>query len=237
MTKQEKHIYQKFLAVAFVIHNYRIGDKQYFYSLFPKVAQDILDKAWATETKKAPIIDFYEKISDEEELIINDKFTKLRFNDTKIFDYLLKPISKSVDIKAESALRKLMANSYIRSADFAINDLTGIPDSFLSEDFNKKRKKKQIKILFGLIIIITVTFSSPRIIEGFTPVETLARKYHEESRYTYSGSLCWDGWKSQSRGRGTCSHHGGIKSYFEKGDYSLTFQQCLERARQRSWRE
>lgn len=237
MTKREKHIYQKFLTVAFVIHNYRIGDKHYFYSLFPNADKNILDKVWATETSKTPIIDWYEKVSDEEEQTIKEKFSKLRFNDAKIFDYLLKPINTNADIKAESALRKLMAISYLRSTEFAINDLTGIPETFLSEEFKKKRKKKQNRFLIGIALIITIAFSSPRIIEGLTPVETLAKKYYEVSRYTYSGTICRDGWKSHSRGSGTCSHHGGIKSYFEKGDYSLTFQQCVEKARQKSWRE
>lgn len=237
MTKQEKDIYLRLLSISFVIHSYQIGDKQYFYTLFPSVDQDILEKIWLTETKKSPIVSFYEQISDSEELLIKNKLNRLGHNEVKLFDYLSKPLDKNLDIKTESALRKLMASRYIEIAVFSINNLLGIPEKFLSKVFKEKRNLRRRRIFIGFTVIIAIAFSLPRVIEGLTPVESLARRYHEESRYTYSGSLCWDGWESHSRGRGTCSHHGGVKSYFEKGDYSLTFQQCLEKAKQKSWIE
>lgn len=27
------------------------------------------------------------------------------------------------------------------------------------------------------------------------------------------GAICWDGWVSSSTGRGTCSHHGGVREW------------------------
>ena len=31
---------------------------------------------------------------------------------------------------------------------------------------------------------------------------------------TVNATVCADGWVSSSTGRGTCSHHGGIKQYY-----------------------
>ena len=236
MTNKEIEIFKQLQSISFVIHSYNIGDKEYFISRFPKFKTKILDNIWQTHEKKTPIVTTYCQISESEEFLVKNSLKKFGYNESKLLNYLSSPIDKKTNINSEAALRKLIAIRYINHIEYSLNNYP-ITDYFLSEVFINKRKSQQRHTLIGVIVIITITFSLPRVIEGLTPVKILARKYHEDSRYKFSGSLCKDGWKSHSRGRGTCSHHGGIKFYFEKGEYSLTYDECLKKARETSWRE
>jgi hypothetical protein len=68
-----------------------------------------------------------------------------------------------------------------------------------------------------------------------TPAKELAWILHERSVYTYDGAMCNDGSKSSSQGRGTCSWHDGVDYYFYEGQYRITYEECLKKARQISW--
>lgn len=102
----------------------------------------------------------------------------------------------------------------------------------------KAKIKDFIANYFVLIIIVIVVvgyYLGPPIIERLTPVDTLAEKIHEKSKYKFSGAICNDGWTSHSQGRGTCSWHGGVDYYFYKDEYSKSIEECQEEARQISW--
>lgn len=91
-------------------------------------------------------------------------------------------------------------------------------------------KSYWIGILFILFIY------SPRIIEGFTPVEELAKKFHEQSIYSYKvGAICSDGWISNAKGRGACSHHGGVLTWRYKKVYLKSIEECRKKAIKLSW--
>ena len=113
--------------------------------------------------------------------------------------------------------------------------------------------KKYNGIIFFLVIIATL-LSIPRIIVGLTPVDKLTNKYlhskyerlsesstinvnvltkylHEESKYKARiGAICNDGWISNSTGRGTCSHHGGVSTWRYQEGYSKSIEVCQQEA-------
>lgn len=90
-----------------------------------------------------------------------------------------------------------------------------------------------------LAVAITLAlgiFAGPRIIDGLTPVDVLAERYHDHSKYEYRvGAICNDGWRSGARGRGACSHHGGVKEWIYQTAYKKTYDECRKEAEGNSW--
>lgn len=78
-------------------------------------------------------------------------------------------------------------------------------------------------------------FWGQRILDGFTPAEKLAVYIYERSKHKHSGSICRDGKKSYSQGRGSCSSHGGVASEFYKGQPTKSMEECIEEAIRISW--
>jgi hypothetical protein len=118
----------------------------------------------------------------------------------------------------------------------------------------KTEKILGISTTIIIILIIIGTLNYSRIKDGFTTVDVLTDKYiieyfddrynftvinldlltvfiREDTKYTHSGAICNDGWVSHSTGRGTCSHHGGVRKWFSKGDYSITIEESKVRNR------
>lgn len=123
-------------------------------------------------------------------------------------------------------------------------------------------------ILYSIILLIAF-FSIERTIDGLTPakillsrylckeykgmdeydkinVSTLTLHFYEKSILPFGGAVCKDGWVSNSTGRGTCSHHGGVKFWVHPGNHSKSLDECKfnailvyskfkEKAEKRSW--
>jgi len=92
----------------------------------------------------------------------------------------------------------------------------------------------------SLVLIVSLIgfFSLPRLIEGFTPVESICQKCLQKSKYEYRiGATCNDGWQSSATGRGACSHHGGVRQWKYHESYKKTHSECMEFAKERSWRK
>lgn len=115
-----------------------------------------------------------------------------------------------------------------------IIELNKIPEELESP----LKKNKSYTGVRSIIFIFSVIFLCclPRIIQGLTPVEILTERLHENSKYTFNGSICNDGHISHSQGQGSCSWHGGVNSSFEKGDYSKSIEECRVEALKLSWR-
>jgi hypothetical protein len=87
-----------------------------------------------------------------------------------------------------------------------------------------------------VIIAVVAPFAGPRVFDGFTPVETLAFRYHEASKYKYRiGAICNDGWRSGATGRGACSHHGGVREWIYATGYAKSWDESKEEADETSW--
>jgi len=75
-------------------------------------------------------------------------------------------------------------------------------------------------IIFGKygLWIVTGLFGVPAILRGFLWLKSFSQTIYQTKtvkRY-YDGSECWDGWITSSRGQGSCSHHGGVKTGFRE---------------------
>lgn len=94
-----------------------------------------------------------------------------------------------------------------------------------------------ITTVLGIYFVCTVIFccAGTRIVDGLTPAEELSVRLHERSKYEFSGSICRDNTVSTSRGRGTCSWHGGVKRTFKKGHYAKSLRECRKEAYELSW--
>lgn len=235
--KKENEFYQKLLKAAFIIHCYSIGDEFYFYLRFSRIEKSVLQEIWKVASSRQPFVTHYELIDESEKTIVRKKAWTFRGDSKVIYDYLSKPLQdNSKGFSVECELRRVLAIRYIDSVGYSLyNGPGGIPKSFLSALIKRKQKIANGVMLGLLIFGVVALFSLPRIIDGFTPVRTLAREYYEDSRYKFSGAICRDGWISHSRGRGTCSHHGGVREYFDEGEHRQTYEECLRRARERSW--
>lgn len=104
------------------------------------------------------------------------------------------------------------------------------------EKHNNNDNKEKIIIAIYILFLLSIPFWS-RIKDGFTSVDILTEKIYHESRFGFNGAICRDGWISHSRGRGTCSHHGGVRYYFTKNDHQISREEAREEARKRSWIE
>lgn len=75
-------------------------------------------------------------------------------------------------------------------------------------------------IIFGKygLWIVTALFAIPAVMRGHLWLKSLSQSVYQTKivkRY-YDGSECWDGWITSSRGQGSCSHHGGVKTGYRE---------------------
>jgi|GEM_PF-3395673 len=211
---------------AIIYRKYNLGDYSDFKVNLSKENNENLKLAWEFAFKK---IQNSEIIKDGTELSfrhLNGVQQKIKeFQDKDLFFYL----NDSNDItklqldeeKIERRFRNYLAKKYIESFET-----------------KKVQRKEKIKVYFKLLllaILIIVVFNLKTIKNGLTPISTLTEQIHENSKRKYNGAICNDGSISRSQGRGTCSHHGGVRYYFYKGEYSKSYKECLIEAKLKSW--
>lgn len=219
---------------AIVIRKYALGDFDFFQNNFSKYDANLLEKCWE-KTKKIhneDIIKDANEIDKEDLLIVQN-----RYNQTiKELSYLRSTLlyksfnPKKLHLKKENRERRL---SNLLAKDFIENtkkELVRIGTIKYKIVFNIFKYKALLFFSFLFIFI----FNKP-VFDRLTPVDKLAEKIHERSKYKYSGTKCNDGTTSKSQGSGTCSWHGGVDYYFYKGDYKKTTEESYIEAKEISW--
>jgi hypothetical protein len=68
-----------------------------------------------------------------------------------------------------------------------------------------------------------------------SPLEIANKLYKESSVEIRVGAYCEDGTESNSIGRGTCSHHGGVDYWKTETVYNKTYKECYQKAKELSW--
>lgn len=191
-----------------------------------------------TKIQNKEIIKFNPRTSLDNPTQVDREISRIGNDISTIFYYL----NSEFDIKSlkhteeniERRKRNILAVKYISLESKEINKLTEARQTLKRPTkINYLRKIRNVVIAIGIISL----FFTPRIIDGLTPVEALANKIHEKSKYKFNGSVCNDGHISHSQGRGTCSWHGGVNYSFDKGDYSKSMDECVSEAKKVSWRD
>jgi hypothetical protein len=225
---------------ALIIRKYNLGKKKYFFEANIKSDFDQLNQAWNFAERT---IRYKEIIKDDSGLSLSElrkveeKVKTFTDNPQFLYQYL----NSSYDSKiinasekyVEQRVRIIIAKKYVYLISIEISRLSDRYKLYHNPKYSYYRK--MIKVL--LITIIFDLLISERIIEGFTPVNELTNKIHEESKYKYSGSICIDGTISSSQGSGSCSWHGGVAKEFNAGEYSKSIDQCRKEALKLSWIE
>ncbi|MCH7964904.1 MAG: DUF3761 domain-containing protein [Bacteroidetes bacterium] len=78
---------------------------------------------------------------------------------------------------------------------------------------NSSKIKPFYKKAINFLIAILILFSFVTLFKGFLEYKEGNHPIYEKVRV---GAICYDGWHSYSTGRGTCSHHGGVKEWLYK---------------------
>ncbi len=169
--------------------------------------------------------------------ILNHEIDSVGSTIEEWYDYLCLPFHENtMDSESEQAIRRA---KHVIAEKFLATAKTELDKCYESCNTVKKRNKKDDRRQIVISVIGTVLFFSlpfwSIIKEGFTSAEVLAVRIYEESRYGFNGAICRDGWTSHSRGRGTCSHHGGVGYFISRDDHRLTREQAFVEARKRSW--
>jgi hypothetical protein len=232
-------IINKINSCALIVRKYNLGDKAYFIDTFKDIDMSLKDCAWGLGEKKIQnkeIIKDASSIEIQDEQSAQNRFDSFEKNSNKIYAYLKSNFDvKELKLREENIERRfrhLLAKKYLQLE---------VSNIFEIEEKRKMPFKEKFAIFVAnnlfLILIIGVIgyFTAPRIIDGFTPVDTLTERIHEKSKYKFSGAICNDSWTSHSQGQGTCSHHDGVNYYFDKDDYSKSIEQCREEAIRISW--
>ena len=85
------------------------------------------------------------------------------------------------------------------------------------------------KFRIAIVAVIVIGAAVFTIRDYLTPVDMLSRRLYERSKIHFR-SACRDGWASRSRGRGTCSWHGGLYREIDSVTYDKTMEQCRKEA-------
>lgn len=221
--------------IAGIIRKYNLGEKNYFFQSFSMIDKEDLNIAWEysqKNVKNREIIKDSTNLSPHLEDQAKHKVVSFFKSKKSIFFYLKSEFDykelKLDDEKIERRFRQILAKEFIKTKI----------EYYDSKDKKVKSSKinyKKIVRRTSLVVFLSGVIFFSRIRDGLTPVEKLAERIHEKSRYNSNGAICNDGWVSGSQGRGTCSHHGGVDYYFYKGDYKKSYQECLDEAKKRSW--
>lgn len=240
--KSQPHIKDILNSSALIVRKYNLGDKIYFFEVFKLCDKIELESAWAfglTKIQSKEIIKDASHIAFLEGENAVMKSMAFDYDQSKILFYLNSEFDakklKLSDENIERRLRKLLADRYIELTSQEISkQLIKSPNTSKHKTTSFFGQFKALFIILGIIGI----FSTPRIIKGLTPIETIANKIHEESKYTYRvGAICADGWPSNATGRGACSHHGGVAKWIYDTAYRKTMEECRTEAKKISWRD
>jgi hypothetical protein len=242
MPERKDIIQSKLNNYALVLRRYNLGDKEYFFSKFPNIDDSILEIAWLYGLKKiqnTEIIKDASSITEEAVKVIEVKVDYLVLNLDSVFQYLNSGFDvktlKLADENIERRVRNIIAVQYLQNLSVEI--LQHHEKS--KNSFKAKAGRFVNRIKYGFfVILVIVAFSAPRIITGLTPVDKLTEKIHKESGHQIRvGAICMDGWRSGATGRGTCSHHGGVREWVYKTSYYKTLEECKIEAKRKSWRD
>jgi hypothetical protein len=227
---------------AQIVRQYNLGDEKYFFNKFPNSNKTQLTTAWTFAIRKIQnkeIIKDASNLSADEAQKAKEKAIHFDKSIQSIFFYLNSDFDvkklKLADENIERRVRKILAEEYL---DLTSKEITDLPikdkSSIKSKTITFLSKFKAAFIILGII----GAFSTPRIIDGLTPVETLTTKIHDRSKYEYRiGATCSDGWHSNATGRGACSHHGGVAKWIYETAYHKTIEECRQEAEKISWRD
>ena len=278
MAGYEQTIQETLNRCALIFRKYNLGYRDVFFQQFSEFRRVRLEASWvfaAKEIQNREIIkDTSAALNAEDRSTINSLVVKFGTDKEAIYDYLLSKFDvhalKLHEENVERRIRQILAKKYLTLVSLSKKDLIGLKDVALADRFSfiLKRHKIAAGIISALLFI--GAFSTPRIIDGLTPPDLLLNKYleakygkiearpinedvltnylHEESVYKGNGAICRDDWVSHSTGRGTCSHHGGVRYWYFKGQYSRTIEECRKeavktidelsaRAAERSWKD
>lgn len=242
MTTLRRNIQDNLFVSAQIVRKYNLGDKNYFFSRFNKINESQLETAWASalkEIQNREIIKDEPNLQNEEKKIASQKASIFDNNYTILLRYLKSEFDvkelKLTDERIERKLRNILANRLLDLIVQEVNDQQ--EDRTNSPKLKNLDLLKKIKTIF-IVLLIIGGFSAPRIINGLTPVETLAIRIYNRSSYKFRiGATCTDGWKSNATGSGACSHHGGVAEWVYKTDHRKTIEECREEAKKISWRD
>ena len=193
-------------TIAQIVRKYNLGDNKYFFDKFSNCDKSQLEIAWAFGQKKIQnreIIKDASHLSNDEAKEADRKFLGFDNNSQTLLYYLNSEFDvkelKLKDENIERRLRKLLAE---RCIDLIAKEVSHSPIK-KQPSFKSKAKVFVGKFKAAFIILgIVGAFSTPRIIDGLTTVETLTIKIHDRSKYEYRiGATCSDGWHSRQPGR------------------------------------
>ena len=229
----------KLNAVALVCRKYNLLDKATFFQKFSKFDIASLQTAWDFSLSKIQNRDI---VKDAKDISINERDAAIAYvkavghTESLVYSYLLKPFHPEAlqlsDEKIERRVRHFLAVQYL-------DEQAGVMSSSVrpSNHIPKSVKEQTWKLRHFLLVLVAIaSIFTPRVIDGVTPVNSLAERIQEKSKHKFSGAICNDGWTSHSQGKGTCSWHGGVSYYFYKGAPSKSWEECLVEAKQKSWR-
>lgn len=225
---------------ALIVRKYNLGDKDYFISHFPNLANSKLEIGWTFAQNKIQnkeIIKNASRLTVEEDKLAILKTNAFDNKSIKLYEKLNSRFDakelKLTDENIERKVRHILALRFLGNLSNEIKELEKVEP----KSFKPKVVRFINKIKYGLIALAIVgVFSVPRIIDGLTPIETLTIKIHDRSKYEYRvGATCNDGWNSGATGQGACSHHGGVSKWIYETAYHKTMDECRQEAEKKSW--
>lgn len=242
---------------ALIIRKYNLADKQYFLSLFQDFSKSSLETSWTLAIENIQKKEIIKDAPVSFTILYKTEIDSALINFGDNVDAIYRFLNSNFDIKAlkfrdeiiQRRIRNKLAKVYLNKITIDTKRLNFEKQSSYSIRFKNVVKKYALLIAIFLLI---AAFSTPRIIEGLTPTESLLNKYihekyksikgvsinknilgnylYEDSKYKFSGAICNDGWISHSQGRGTCSYHGGVAYYFDEGTSRKSLNECRQEA-------
>lgn len=234
-----QEIQDKLNRYCLINRKYQLLDESQFLSEFPNIESEYLKKAWKYSLDK---IQNYEVIKDAKELptggekIISNRLHRFNFNSSDLYYYLNSKFDvKELKHEDEIIERRLRITLAVRHQNILSSEINNLKRR---QKLNEIKDKivSGFKVIIIPLLIIGFLFGS-RIRDGFTSVDVLTERIYEREIYEFNGSVCRDGWISNSQGRGTCSWHNGVRFKFYKGQHKYSKKECREMAKQRSWIE
>ena len=146
-----------------------------------------------------------------------------RFDDTEI-----EGVSNNIAyLSANSYDEEELANAIFDKIEKSKKTIFRVPEP-VKRFFSKKIGLVTTALFVGSAGIYSIS-------DNLTPVDVLTDRIHEKSSLGKYKAVCNDGTLSRSRGRGTCSHHGGVDYYIDTVAYEKTIEQSRAEAQQISW--
>lgn len=240
--KKTDHLRRILNNSASIIRKYSLGDQEYFVGKFHHVDISELERAWnigLNDIRHREIIKNASDLTSNEKHEVQTRLNDFSLDQEELFYYLNSKFDPNLlklsDEKVERRVRHILATRYIAGNVQMVEESSIKTKSLLKSVLSGiTDHKRRIFYLIGFILLI----SSPRIYTGLTPVDVLTKKIQEKSKYEYRvGAICRDGRKSRAKGRGACSHHGGVKEWIYKTGYHKSVEECRQEAMKLSWLE